>query len=94
MTMTSDKHHTYKGFSLREASHNETEEYLSSNPDALASQQGYRVRHPVEYLGVTYRSKKKLCEKLKIDYSKFRRKILEGQNIEEAVKACQNKTGG
>ena len=93
MTMTSDKHHTYKGFSLREATHNETEEYLSRNPDALASQQGYRVRHPVEYLGVSYRSKKQMCEELKISYSMFRKKILDGENIEDAVQACQNEMG-
>ena len=51
------------------------------------------ARHPVEYLGVIYRSKKQLCEELKISYSIFCKKILDGENIEDAVQACQNETG-
>jgi hypothetical protein len=92
MTLTSDKHHTYHGHSLRFATDEELQNFIKENPDALAPRSGYVRNKLVKYQGKTYKSRSAFCKKFKIPLTSFTRGVLLYGTVEEFMKERARKS--
>lgn len=73
MTLSSNKHHSYHGHSLRMATDDEFEGFIKENPTALAPRSGYKRNISIKYLGEVYESQSQFCKHFKIAPTSFRR---------------------
>lgn|GEM_PF-3408540 len=89
-TINSSKHHSYRGFTAREATESEISVLLEKDPTALVARTNHKLRHEINYKGKNYRSKRRFCEKIGISYSKFCNQIRQGASTDDAVDYCCN----
>lgn len=91
-TLTSDKHHTYHGHSLRLATDEELENFIKENPDALAPRSGHVRNKPIKYQGETFKSRTAFCKKFEIPLTSLTRGLLRYGTVEEFMKERARKS--
>ena len=92
MTLTSDKHHTYHGHSLRMATDEELQNYIRENPTALAPRSGHVRNKKIKYRGKTYKSRAEFCREFQIAQTSFTRELRRHGTVEKLMQARVNKT--
>lgn len=92
MTLTSDKHHTYHGHSLRMATDEELEDFIKENPGALSPRSGHVRNKPIKYQGETYKSRSAFCKKFEIPNTSFARELKRHGTVEKLMQARANKS--
>lgn len=85
LTLNHDKHHSYHGYSLRNPTDVELEQFISDNPEALVSRVGYKRNHPLTYKGVTYDSKLSFCRAFELAPTTFTRALARHGGVEAAM---------
>ena len=84
-TLSSDKHHTYHGYSLRWPTNLETEQFLKENPDALTPNLGYKRNQPIKYKGQTYKSKAEFCRAFNLKETTFHRAFKKLKSVDKVI---------